>query len=41
MPTTLGTIHDDGATTITGYTISELGWAFLQACRPPRGESNS
>jgi len=36
MPTTLGTIHDDGATTITGYTISELGWAFLQACRPPR-----
>ncbi|HST55492.1 MAG TPA: Abi-alpha family protein [Solirubrobacteraceae bacterium] len=32
LPTTLGAI-DDGAATITGYSISELGWAFLQACR--------
>jgi Abortive infection alpha len=35
LPTTLGGIND-GAATITGYSISELGWAFLQACRPPK-----
>jgi Abortive infection alpha len=35
LPTTTGGI-DDGAATITGYSISELGWAFLQACRLPR-----
>jgi hypothetical protein len=36
LPTTVGSI-DDGAATITGYSISELGWAFLQACRMPQG----
>lgn len=36
LPTTVGSI-DDGAATITGYSISELGWAFLQACRTPQG----
>ena len=35
IPTTVGSI-DDGAATITGYSITELGWAFLNACRPPR-----
>jgi hypothetical protein len=35
LPTTLGSIDDDGSTTITGYSISELGWAFVQACRMP------
>ncbi len=36
LPTTLGSIHDDGASTIIGYSVSELGWAFVQACRMPR-----
>ncbi|MGA7705252.1 MAG: Abi-alpha family protein [Solirubrobacteraceae bacterium] len=35
LPTTLGSIDDDGSTTIIGYSISELGWAFVQACRMP------
>jgi hypothetical protein len=32
-------IDDDGASSIRGYTISELGWTFLQACRPPAPRS--
>jgi hypothetical protein len=35
LPTTVGSIDDDGSTTITGYSISELGWAFVQTCRIP------
>lgn len=34
LPTTPGGIRDDGST-IVGYSISELGWAFLCAVRPP------
>ena len=30
-----GSIDDNGSTTITGYSTSELGWAYVQACRTP------
>jgi hypothetical protein len=36
MPTTVGSISDEGAT-IIAVRFTELGWAFVQACRPPRG----
>jgi hypothetical protein len=35
FPTTVGQISDGGAT-ITGYAFTELGWAFVKACREPR-----
>jgi Abortive infection alpha len=33
MPTTLGSISDDG--TISGVKFTRLGWEFAQACREP------
>jgi hypothetical protein len=35
MAITLGTISDAG-TTVAGATFTNLGWAFVQACRSPR-----
>jgi Abortive infection alpha len=35
MPTTTGSITDEGAT-ITGATFTDLGWAFVRACRTPQ-----
>ncbi len=35
MPTTLGTISDRDVT-IDGVVFTELGWAFVQACREPQ-----
>jgi len=34
MPTTMGSISDEGAT-IIAVRLTELGWAFVQACRTP------
>jgi hypothetical protein len=34
MPTTVGAIVDDGSG-IIGVRFTELGWAFVQACREP------
>jgi hypothetical protein len=34
MPTTVGSISDEGAT-IIAVRFTELGWAFVQACRTP------
>lgn len=35
MPTTVGTISDREVT-IDGVVFTELGWAFVQACREPQ-----
>jgi hypothetical protein len=38
MPTTVGTISDRNAT-LAGVQITELGWDFVAACRPPSNEA--
>ncbi len=34
IPTRVGSSSDEAAT-VTGFAFTELGWAFVKACRPP------
>jgi hypothetical protein len=40
MPTTLGRIGDRGIT-VAGVSLTNLGWAFVQACRDPQPQEQS